>query len=185
MRDVGTARLVPGIVPWMHTAARVLVLALLAGLVGVGARLAGGGALPTTCTTLMSVVAVAGPATFLAQALATRHRSAWLAFVALGSGQLGIELVLQANDRAVEDPLTTVAVHLAANLVLGVMMVGADRVMADLVAALDRVLPRLGGPSYLPARPVHPRLVGRVPLPASSAMTPRSVRGPPRPGVPH
>ena len=184
MSDVDIDRPAPGILPRWRVAVRVLLLGLLAGLVGIGAHLAGGGALPTTCMSLVSVAVVAGPAAFLAQAQATRHRSTWRAFVALGSGQLGIELVMQANDRSVEGPLITVAVHLAANVVLGVMLVGADRVLADLVAALARVLPCPGGPSCPPARPGHSRLTGRVVLPASCAITPCSVRGPPRPGVP-
>ena len=180
MSDVETARLATGFAPRMRVAARVLMLALLAGLVGTGAHLAGGGAVPATGLALVSIAAVAGPATFLAQALATRHRSTWQALLALGSGQLGIELVLQANDRAVEGPLTTAVVHLLANAALGVMLVGTDRARADLVAALDRVLPQLGGTPYLPVRAVRVVVVGRIPAPVSCAISPCSLRGPPR-----
>ena len=183
--DVESAHLASGTVPRTRVAGQVLMLALLAGLVGVGAHLAGGGAIPTTCMAWVSVAAVAAPTTLLARALATRHRTSWRAFVALGSEQLGIELVLQANDRSVEGPLTTLAVHLVANVVLGVMLVGTARARADLSAAMDRVLPRLGGPPHLPARVPHPLVIGRVPLLAPYAISPRSLRGPPRSVVLH
>lgn len=180
------ARRAPGIALRMRVVARVLMLALLTGLVGLGAHLAGGGAIPTTGVALVSVAAVAGPAALLAQALATRHRSAWRAFLALGSGQLGIELVLQVNDRAMESPLTTAAVHLLANVALGVVLIGSDRALAELVAALDRVLPRFGGSRRYPVQHGRPIVIaGRVVVLISCAISPCSLRGPPRPDVLH
>lgn len=170
-----------GFVPSARVAVRVLTVALLAGLVAVVAHLAGGGSLPLTGAALAGVAGVAGPVTFLAQALATRYRSTWRAFLALASGQLVIELVLQANDRAVEGPLTTIAVHLLANAALGVMLVGTDRARADLASALDRVLPPFDTTpgSVKP----HGRLfvaVRRDALAPSCAISSRTLRGPPR-----
>lgn len=187
MIAVEASRPAVGFVPMMRVAVRVLLLALLSGLAGVGAHVAGGGALPTTCLALVGVAGFAGPATFLAQALATRHRSTWGAFLALGMGQLGIELVLQVNDRAVQGPLTTAAVHLLANVALGVMLVGTDRALADLASVLDRVLPRVHEVPRLPQVLRGPALVGtgRVAFSASCASSPRTLRGPPRRVVLH
>ena len=165
----------------MRVASRVLIVALLAGLVGVAAHLVGGGALPTTCVAFVGVAGVAGPITVLAKALATRHRSTWRAFLALGGGQIAIELVLQANDCAVEGPLTTAAVHLCANLALGVMLVGTDRALADLTSALDRVLPPLDGVprlAWLHGQPLV--VVDHDAIPSCRVVSLRTPRGPPR-----
>lgn len=170
-----------GFVPTARGAARAVLLAGLAGLVGVGAHLAGGGSLPVGGPAVIGVAGIAAPATFLAQALAARHRTTWRAFVALGCGQLGVELLLQADDRVLEGLLVTAMVHFLANIALGVMVVGADSALADLVVALDRVLPPSSELPLLPVAGDRGPSAGRNARPASrAAIVPRAPRGPPR-----
>lgn len=184
MNRVEATRPADGPVPSAHVAVRVLTVALLAGLVAVAAHLAGGGSLPLTGAALAGIAGVAAPVTFLAQALATRYRSTWRAFLALAGGQLAIELVLQANDRAVEGPLTTIAVHLLANIALGVMLVGTERARADLASTLDRVLPPFNDNPGSTSPHGHLFVAVRHDaLAPSCAVSPRTPRGPPATSV--
>lgn len=181
MTTVEAQRLASGRGTGARGAMRLLGFAALSGLIGICAHLAGGGALPDGCLELTAVAGLAAATTLLAQASATLHRSSSVAFLVLGGGQLGIELVLQANDHALESPLVTLAVHLLANAALGTMLVGAERVLTDLALALDRVSPRLSAPRDRVAPTTGCRCPSRTAVFATiPGVTLRTPRGPPR-----
>lgn len=155
-------------------------LAALLAVVGHGV---GGGALPTSCVTLAVVVALAVGATGAAALASQRTRGLWASLVALAAGQLAVEALLSVpvNDLPAA-PLAAAAVHGAAALALGVVLLGVDRTVEDLSNALDRVLTRWWRQRAAPVPRRRPRCVpvlATLLVPAELGHDPRSLRGPP------
>lgn len=165
-----------------HGRGRFAATSGLSALLAVAGHVAGGGALPTSCAALITALVVGIAATWAAGYSVRRTRGPWAVLAALAVGQLGIEALLSVPvDALPPAPLATATVHAAATLALGVVLLGIDRTVDDLLEALDRVLPRWWRVRATPT-PSGPE--ARIPGPAELprlilARHPRSLRGPP------
>lgn len=162
-----------------------MAVSAMAALLAVAGHVAGGGALPTSCGVVTTVLAVAVVATGSAAWAAQRTRGPWAALLALAIGQLSTEALLSVPvDDLPAAPLRTAIVHAFATLALGVMLLGADRTVDDLHALLDRVLPRWWqgqAPAPTSGWPSGVCIAPSGPVAGVLCRSPRSLRGPPTP----
>lgn len=116
-----------------------------AAALGVGlalvAHLAGGGELPTVVA-LGLVATVSAAVTLVAHRTGLRCRGPWITFAVLSVGQVGLEVVLAGADHRPATTGPALAVHLAATVALGLLLLGGARLADDLREVADRVLPR-------------------------------------------
>lgn len=162
---------------------RLVIVSGVAALLAVAGHAAGGGALPTSCATLTTVLVLAVVATGAAAWAAQRTRGPWATLIGLAVGQLGTEALLSVPvDDLPASPLTAAVVHALATVALGAMLLGADRSADDTSAVVDLVLPRWWRGQALTA-PAEPP--SSIPVATAAALrgisspSPRIPRGPP------
>lgn len=159
-------------------------MSALSALLAVVAHLAGGGTLVPTYGLALAVIALAGVSTWFASEVGRRTRGLLSTAMVLAAGQAGLELVLWAGDRSVHSPVLAAGLHALADVLLLILVLGAERVSADLRATADRAAPPLRWLLEPAPVPDHgPRLVPRTADAAviASRWCPRlrPVRGPP------
>lgn len=128
--------------PAVHGARpRLAVVSVLAVLFAVGTHLAAGGTVMPAADILVVAAVLAGSSTWLAEQVGRRTRGMAAAAAAVGAGQGGLDLLLRATGQSVRDPLLAAGLHAGATIVLVILVLGVERVVADLSAVVDRSLP--------------------------------------------
>lgn len=159
-------------------------VAVAAGSVGVGiaAHVLSGGPVPTSCVTVLALLALASLITGVATLIAHRTRGPWAALAALGFGQaaMTIALAVPSADHIATWTLHSAVMHAVGTAGLGAVLLGGERVLAGLSDLIGAIAPALRGE---PAPPIPAR--GAIehpgPAPVSSVvwLSARSLRGPP------
>ncbi|SHE65293.1 hypothetical protein SAMN05444320_101681 [Streptoalloteichus hindustanus] len=149
--------------------ARGAALALSSATLAVAAHAAAGGSVPDTGLAAVLTVLMAGAGT----AMADRRRSAPAILAALGGSQVLLHVLLQAlaghgahHAPPGFDPSRMVATHVVATLLTAALLVGAERAVFAVAAALAMLLPRrlAPPPAWAPLR-LASVPIGTVPLP--------------------
>lgn len=137
--------------------------------------------LPASCVVALAVLALGTIATGAANHLARRCRGPWAAWCALVGGQFAIELVLRSPAaHAQQAPLWSAVAHLLAAALLTGVLLGGERVAADLSDLLGWWMPRSWAPRPVIDVATGPRSAdARWALRGSTQHLPRSPRGPP------
>lgn len=137
--------------------------------------------LPTSCVVTLATLALGTLATGAAMHLALRSRGLWAAWCALVGGQLAIELTLRSPDgHASPTSVWSAGIHLLTAALLTGVLLGGERVAADLSDLLDRWVPRSRtSPAVVDAAAGWRPAGGRPALRGADQHLPRSPRGPP------
>lgn len=122
---------------------RLVLTSTLAVLLAASAHFAAGGTVTPTAEIVLAAIALMGSSTWLVHEVGRRTRGLSASSASVAAGQAGLELVLWACGQGVRDPLLAGGLHAGAGLVLLVLVLGTDRVAADLRAVTDRALPAL------------------------------------------
>lgn len=122
---------------------RVVGTAALAVLLALGVHLLAGGVLPQAGEGLVGGAGLTAVATWLGGQVGRRTRGLSASTALLLVGQGALEVLLWTSGHTVLDPLLAVVLHSAAAVVLVVVVLGLDRVSAELEVATERILPRL------------------------------------------
>lgn len=162
-------------------ARRFTLTAVGAPAAGLATHLAGGGMLPTSSVVMLAALALGTLAAGAAMHLALRSRGLWAAWCALVCGQLAIELALRSPvGHASPTSLWSAGIHLLAAALLTGVLLGGERVAADLSDLLDRWVPRSRTPLPVIDAAADRRPASTRPeLRGADLLLPRSPRGPP------
>lgn len=165
----------------VHRSTLVAVGGSLGGALG---HLVGGGALPASCLPVFAVLAVGTAAAAGAARVARCGRGPWGAWGVLLAGQVAMEVALRSSAVEVPPaspvPPATALVHVSTAAVLTALLLGGERVAADLRDFLDRWVPRSPAGGQTVELVTAPRFHATTSSPLGGAEhLPRDPRGPP------
>lgn len=153
--------------------------------VGVLVHLVAGGAVPTSCLLLSSLLVLASVATGGASFCAQRSRGPWTALGVLTLGQSAMMLLLTvpSADHAAMWTLPSAVLHAAAIAGLGSLLLGTERVVDGVARLVDIVVVPAGWTARGPEPRRRPAIVASTTAIGYGVLRlrDRTLRGPPVP----